>query len=304
MGEGSAEEQDTSSVVVDYHYGDDCNSGRSVYQDDGLKYAIAVLLIAVLMFPIYWMVAGSFMPMSGIMARPVIIPRPASLENYRLLLEDTQIVRWVLNTLVIAVVMVVGSVTVSAMAGYAFATQRSLSWLYWAFLVSIMIPRQVLIIPLFVIIRWVHLSGTRIAAILPALFHPVGIFIYRNYVESIPPQMIDCARIDGASERQVLLRIIAPLSRSALAVLVVVKFCEAMTDFLWQFLVLQSPGKQTLVVGVMARVMMRGGGSDININPIGIKLAAGVVLFLPLLVIFVVLQKHFISGIMTGGVKE
>ena len=256
------------------------------------------------MFPIYWMFAGSLMPMSGIMARPVLLPRPVSLENYRLLLNGTPFVRWIVNTIVIAIVMVISSVTVSAMAGYGFATQRRLAWLYWMFLVSIMIPRQVLVIPLFVLIRWVQLSGTRFAAILPALFHPVGIFIYRNYVESIPPQMIDCARIDGASERQVLWSIIVPLSRSALALLSIMKFCEAMTDFLWQFLVLQSPGKQTLVVGLMARVMMRGGGSDMNINPIGIKLAAGVILFLPLLVIFVVLQKHFISGIMTGGVKE
>ncbi len=269
-----------------------------------MKYAIAATLIIVLLFPIYWMLAGSLMPMSGLMARPVLIPRPASLENYRLLLNDTQIGKWIVNTLVIVVVMVTSSILVSTMAGYAFATQRGLAWLYWIFLVSIMIPRQVLIIPLFVLIRWVRLSGTRIAAILPAIFHPVGIFIYRNYVESIPKEMLDCARIDGATERQTLTRIIVPLSRPALAVLVVMKFIEALTDFIWQFLVLQSPGKQTLVVGLMARVMMRGGNSDMNINPIGIKLAAGVILFLPLLVIFVVLQKHFISGIMTGGVKE
>ena len=267
---------------------------------------MAVVAIVLLLFPVYYMVAGSFMDLRGILRQPPMLwPRPATLRNYTRLLGGQPVLTWAANTGLVAAGIVVGSTAVSAMAGYAFATQSGLAWLYWLFLVSIMIPRSVLIIPMFVQMRQLHISGTLWAVIVPALFYPVGIFLYKNYVETIPRAMIDCARIDGASEVRLLRSVIAPLSKSALAAIGVMKFVEALTDYIWQFLVLLEDERQTWVVGLVGRILMqRGGGSEMNQNAIGLQLAAGTLMFLPLLAAFVTLQKHFREGVMNGGVRE
>lgn len=272
-----------------------------------MKYATVVLIIVLLLLPIYMMFAGSLMDIRGVLRMPPALwPREPSLGNYRLLFSNTPIGRWCINTLVISATLVVVSTVSSAMAGYAFATQDKVKWLYWMFLVSLMIPRQMLVIPMYVLMRLLGLSGTGMAAILPAFFFPVGIFLFRNYVETMPDGMMDSARIDGAGDLQMLAHIIVPLATPVVAVLGVSKFIEGLTDYLWQMLVLQDPMRQTVVVGLVTRIMARGSTATFtaNVNPIGIQMAAGVVLFLPLLAIFAVFQKSFIDGIMNGGLRE
>ena len=270
-----------------------------------MRYAFIVLIIVALLFPIYWMFVGSLMDIVGTLRRPPVFwPPHPTLQNYRWLLEGIPLLRWSLNTVSVTALMMVVSVTVTAMAGYAFATQRGVGWLYWLFLVSVMVPRSVLIIPTYVLMRWLGISGTRLAAVLPAFFFPVGIFLFKAYVDAMPKGMIDCARIDGAGERQLLVHVITPLAAPIVATLAVMKFIEGLTDYLWQMLVLQDPAKYTLMIGLLIRITLRGGGGVTNLNPIGIYMATGVLLFLPLLAIFAAFQRYFIDGIMNGGVKE
>jgi multiple sugar transport system permease protein len=166
-----------------------------------------------------------------------------------------------------------------------------------------MTSRQILFVPLFLIIKKLGLQGTRIAVILPLVFSPVSIFLFKSFVDGIPKDLIDSARIDGAKERQILTRIMVPICKPVIAVIMLSCFMNVMGDYLWQMLLLQDEGKKTLLVGLLGSVMRQGRHFS-QPNPIGLQLAAGVILFIPVFVVFCFFQKYFIKGISFGGVKE
>ena len=168
-----------------------------------------------------------------------------------------------------------------------------------------MIPRQTLLIPLYVTVKNLGIAGTYWAAAFPIVFSPVGIFLASKFFQNIPQDIVDCARIDGAGELGVVARIVVPLCKPLFGALAIFAGIGSLADYLWQNLVLQDRGKWTIVVGIVNTVYgTRGGASEMNLNPIGLSLAGGVLMFLPMLAIFVAFQRYFIDGIVTGGVKE
>jgi multiple sugar transport system permease protein len=274
---------------------------------EDLKYSLAALIVFVMLFPIYWMIVGSFQPINGIMKQPPsFFPTTFTVGNYTQLLKGQPFMMWLANTAIITSAIVVFSLIASIMAGYAFATNSGKVYniLFWIAIGTIMIPRATLIIPLFTIMKHIGLSGTRLAAIIPLILYPFGIFFVRNYIKQLPKEFIESARIDGASEFRIMLQIIIPVSSPAIATILAMQLIGSLSDYLWQFLVLQEDAKKTLIVGVISKVMQRSAGGSIQINPIGTILAAGVILFIPMLTLFVIFQKYLISGKISGGIVE
>jgi multiple sugar transport system permease protein len=264
-----------------------------------------VLVCALFLFPIYWMFVASFQPATGIMKMPPeLYPHSPTLLNFSNVFEGPIVARWIANTVVITGSTIMGALLVNGTAAYAFAMFkfRGSQIVFTVFLASLMITRYAIIIPTFVLLKWYHISGA-LAVIAPALFWPLGILLATNYFRSIPASLVESARIDGAHEVTILARIVAPLCKPIVAALVVYKGLEVMQDYMWQVLVLQGKKQMTLFVGTIYHIYERFQVNGMMYD-YGHANAVGVVLFVPLLVIFLLANKYFISGLTLGAIKE
>jgi ABC-type glycerol-3-phosphate transport system permease component len=264
-----------------------------------------LICFVVLLLPIWFMLTGSLQDSFGIFAMPPrIVPRTATIENYGRLLGAEGVLRWTLNTIFVACSTILLSIFISCTVGYAFAFYdfRFKKALWLALLAGILVPRISLIVPLFVVINRMGLAGTLTAVVLATALQPVGLYLARAYFSTVPRSILESGRIDGANEFQVLARIVAPSSRPIITALALFAGIAALQDYIWQMLVLQKPRRHTLLVGLMRTVMLRGGSSETNLNPIGQALAAGVILLLPLVLIFAVANKYFTSAL--GGIEN
>ena len=158
-------------------------------------------------------------------------------------------------------------------------------------------------IPLYITIRQIGLSGTLAAVVLTSIYQPVNLYLTKNFMQQIPKSIIESASIDGATEWTILYRVIIPLALPVLTLVALFTAIFVLSDYVWQSLVFQFGDVKTLVVGIMKKLMERGGG-ELNINPLGRQMAAGMILIVPLLTIFLIANKYFITGISVGGVKE
>jgi ABC-type glycerol-3-phosphate transport system permease component len=243
------------------------------------------------------MFIGSLSDIYGVMRMPPQLwPKHPILDNYLKMLQ-WPLLKWLYNSLVVVIISTVLSILVSSSAGYIFAFYdfRFKNILWSLFLIGIMIPRISLLIPMFVIIRKLGLSGTLLAAILPIVFSPFNLYLARNYFESIPKSLLESARIDGARESIILVRIIMPISAPIVTSLGLFSAIGALQDFIWQMLVLQKDTVKTLLIGMIGEVSRRGGG-DLNINPLGRGFAVSIILMLPLIIVFLVSNKYFINA--------
>lgn len=270
-----------------------------------MKYVILIIFCLLLLVPLWLMISNSFSDIYGIMKKPpAVFPAEPTLMNYRNLLEGLPVWRWIINTLIITSVIVFISVGITAMAGYIFSIYRfrGQRLMFWMFMTAIMIPRQNLLIPLYIICRKLKLFPWA-AVILPILFFPVGVFLFRNYCNTIPRSILDAARIDGAGEFKIFWSVIMPLCKPIIGVLCIFRSLLALGDYIWQYLLLQEDQSRTLLVGLIGAVWRQGRHAGLQINPIGLQLTAGTLLFIPMLIVFLTFQKHFISGLVAGGVK-
>ena len=266
--------------------------------------AIIILICAVMILPIWFMLTGSLKDTHGIFVMPPrLIPRSATLDNYARLLSEPPLLWWVLNTLIVATATVVLSVFISCTAGYAFAFYafpgKKLLWMF--LLAGIMVPRISILVPLFVVMNKLRISGSVLAVILSTAYSPLGLFLSRRFFSTLPMSILESARLDGSTEWQVLTRIVMPVARPIVTALALFAGIGALTDYMWQMLILQRERSQTLLVGLIRTVMVRGGDVATNLNPIGQSLAAGTLLLIPLLVIFIMANKYFTSAL--GGVE-
>ena len=266
--------------------------------------ALAICMI-LLLAPMYFMLTGSLQDINGVFIMPPrIIPKHVDLTNYTELIKASAFGRWAANTLIVVALTVAASVAVSSMAGFSFAFYRfkGQKAVYLLLLAGIMVPRISVIVPLFVVMNRIGLNGTLAGVILPTVLSPVGLYLATEFFKTVPIAMLDSARIDGATDWQVLFHVVAPISRPIITALGLFAGIAALQDYVWQMLVLQSRKSHTLLVGLVRTVMLRGGDSAMNVNPIGKALAAGVLLLIPLLAIFAVANKYFTTAI-GGAVK-
>ena len=260
----------------------------------------ALLLVAlVVVFPLAWMTSVSFMqPGEASAFPPPLLPAHATFANYRELFEHAGMGRYLFNSLFLAVAVTLISLAFNLSAGYAFAKLefRGRERLFQAVLGALLIPAQVGMIPLFLMMKWLHLVNTYGGVIVPCLATAFGIFLVRQYARSIPNDLIEAARIDGAGEWHIFVRIVLPLLKPVIVTLAIFSFLATWNDFMWPLIVLSDQDWMTAPVAIAAL-------SREHVQDNELMMAGSVVTILPVLLLFLVLQRHYIQGLLLGSVK-
>ena len=252
------------------------------------------------LWPMYWLFVTAFTPtQQTLKASPDLFPVNASLSNFeRLFQQARDYWRWAFNSLVIALFVTLFHVIFDTLAGYAFAKKRfpGRNILFWIILSTLMIPDHVTLVPLYIVTRNLQLLDTLWAVIMPATASVFGIFLMRQYIQTLPSELEDAARIDGCSELGVFWRVIMPLAQPAIGALAIFTFVRNWNNYLWPVIVLQRTPNYTLPVGV---VSLQGEFStDYGIIFAGAALAA-----LPMIVFFLIFQRYFLEGVRMGALK-
>jgi len=251
------------------------------------------------LFPLLWMVSVSFMPTgTSSVNPPPLLPHSPTLDNYRVLFERHNVGRYLLNSLLVSSLVTLVSVTLNAMAGYAFAKLRfrGRDRLFQILIGALVIPAQVAMIPLFALVKQMGLVNSYAGIVIPGLATIFGVFLVRQYALSIPNELLEAARIDGAGEHRIFASIVAPLLRPVLVTLAILTFMTTWNDFMWPLIVISDQDLQTLPVAL-------AGLTREYVQDNELMMAGSVVTVLPVLVLFLALQRHYIEGIMAGSVK-
>jgi ABC-type glycerol-3-phosphate transport system permease component len=260
-----------------------------------------ILLIGVFLtvMPFFYMVSASFKPGSELYSIPVrVLPNSLYLGNYELLFGETSFVRWFGNSVFVALARTVIAITLSLMAGYAFAKFefRFKRPLFMLVIATLTLPLYVILIPLFSMMTRLHWTDTYWALILPFTAQAIGIFLARQQLLAIPNELLEAARIDGASEWSIFTRIVVPLAQPIIAVMGILFFTASWNDYIWPLIVLTSDEKFTISLGLPSLI---GPYSQ----EYGAVMAGSFLGTLPIVLVFLIFQRRFIEGIMAGALK-
>ena len=264
-----------------------------------LKYIVLAVGAVIMVFPFIWMIIASLMTAGEIQLRPPVwFPAVPQFNNYTELPEKVPLLRLYFNSILTSGIIVFGVLLSSSLAGFAFAKYRfpGRDFLFYLILATMMIPFFVTLIPVFFIVRQLGWYDTYQGLVIPGLTSAYGIFLMRQFMITLPDELIDAARIDGASELRIFMRIIVPLVKPALATLGTFTFIASWNNFLWPLLVLSNRELFTLPLGINT---MKSLYSD-NTN---LLMAGTAVSVIPMLIVFIFLQRYFIQGIALTGLK-
>jgi multiple sugar transport system permease protein len=264
-------------------------------------YVVLVVLAAITVLPFVWVLSGSVRTTDDIQADPgAWLPADVTLDNFARLFSQAGFGTYLANSIVVAVIVVVGNVVGAAAAGYAlakleFAGKRLA---FGAVLAALMVPFSATFVPQFVVTVGLGLVDTLQGIALPLFVLPVSVFIVRQFAGGLPDELFEAARIDGAGEVRIFLGIFLPLSGPALATVTIMSFLASWNNFIWPLIVAQGAGTYTLPVGLAATSQAAQ-----NVTDYGLVLAGAVVVMLPVLILFVLLQRYFVQGIAGTGLK-
>ena len=256
---------------------------------------VAVLTVA----PLAWMVSASLMPAGDATTTPPpLLPRRVTFEHYLALFTRLDLGRCFMNSLFITASTTGFSVLVNAMAGYAFAKLRfrGRDRLFALMLTAMVVPTQVGMLPLFVELRALGLINTPIGVMVPYLASGFGIFMVRQYCLSVPDELLDAARVDGASEGRIFWSIVLPVIRPILVTQVIFNLLASWNDFLWPLIVLSDERRFTLPVALASLV-------GEHVMDTELMMAGAVLTVVPVLALFLALQRWYIEGVMMGSTK-
>jgi alpha-1,4-digalacturonate transport system permease protein len=261
---------------------------------------IALVLGALVMiFPIYWMAATAFMPTRDAIARDVsLIPRTLTLDNFTAGWGRLPWTQWYANTIFIASMRALITVTINLLAGYTFAKFqfRGRNILFFMMVATLTIPIQVILVPRFIVVSQLGLANSPWGVIIPASAEAFGIFFVRQFMISFPDELLEAARLDGAGELLIFRRIVLPLSKPAIAVLVIMSFSWSWNGFIWPLVVLSSQQNYTVQLGLN---YMKG----FYYTEWSQIMAMGLLSLIPILIVFILFQRYFIEGIAHTGLK-
>ena len=261
--------------------------------------ALLVALAVVSLGPLLWMLSVSFMQ-TGEAGHfpPPLLPSAPTLDNYRELFVRAGMGRYLANSFIVSTSVMLLSLLFNTMAGYAFAKLRfkGRDHTFRALLAALVIPAQVAMMPLFLLLKQMGLVNTYAGAIVPGMAAIFGIFLVRQYARSIPDELLEAARIDGASEARIFFQIVLPGLKPILVTLAIFSFLGAWNDFMWPLIVLSDDALQTLPVALAAL-------SREHVMDYELMMAGSVVTILPVLLLFLVLQRYYIQGLLLGSVK-
>lgn len=266
-----------------------------------LLVAVLAILAAFVVFPLYWMVVSALT--SGGQSQSTefyLWPKEPTFSNFTEVFATQPVWRWIGNSVLISVVTTALSVVVSLGAGYALAKYRfwGRGLFYAAFMLTIMIPIQVTIVPSFLVVARIGLVDSPWAVILPTAFDVVGIFIARQFMLGVPDAIVEAARVDGAGEYRAFFSVVLPTCGPLVGVLVILAFMARWNDFLWPMVVLQGAENLTVPVGLSTLT-----NNPAFASPWGAVMAVATVTVLPILAVFLVFQKQFVQGISSTGIK-
>lgn len=274
-------------------------SKKRVTSTDALRVVILMTFVLLALVPVVWTVLGSFKTPSELATRPIsILPENWGLQNYTDALGRFNFTVYLRNSVIVTVAATAITLAINAMAAYALAKYnfRGRTALFLLTLATIMIPLQVILIPVYQVVASFGLVNTLWGLIIPAAATPTGVFILRQYMLSIPDELIEAARVDGSGELRTFLRIVLPLCRPALAVVAILSVMWRWNDFLWPLVVAQSESVYTLPVA-LARFNAE------ETVPFNLILAMSVVTILPVVVLFLFFQRQITTGIANTGIK-
>ena len=264
-----------------------------------LKYLVLAAGAFIMVFPFVWMIIASLMTAGEIQLRPPVwLPAEPQFSNYSDLAQSIPMGRLYFNSLFTSGLIVFGVLLSSSLAGFAFAKYRfpGREFLFYLILATMMIPFFVTLIPVFFIVRQLGWIDTYQGLVVPGLTSAYGIFLMRQFIITLPDELIDAARIDGASELRIFWRIIVPLVKPALATLGTFTFIGSWNAFLWPLLVVNSRELMTLPLGINTMKSLYADNTNL-------LMAGTAVSVIPMLVLFIFLQRYFIQGIALTGLK-
>lgn len=269
------------------------------YLDLSWSYLVLIIGAILTITPFLWMFFTSFKPESEVFIfPPQLLPNAPTLVAYRTLFESVNFGRTFFNSAFVTLTITVVNLFTASLAGYAFAKIRFLGRekLFYLLLVTMMIPGQVTMIPSFMVLKYLGLLNNYLGLIIPGTVSVFGIFLVKQFMEGIPDDLIDAARIDGCSEIQVYLHIVLPLLKPVLATIAIFTFMGSWNDFLWPLIVMTSEKLYTLPVALS---MLNGEHN----TDWALLMAGAVIVTAPVLIVFFALQKYFIEGIAHTGLK-
>ncbi|MEP6761371.1 MAG: carbohydrate ABC transporter permease [Sporichthyaceae bacterium] len=263
-------------------------------------YAVLGAGLVVLVGPFLWMLQGSFRPNRELQqVPPSWLPQHPTLDNYRQLFQVLDFPTFFFNSAVVAASITIGNLVFCSMLGYALAKLRfpGKRAIFALVLGTLMVPGVVLFVPLFVLVSNLGMANSFPGLIFPFLAGPFGVFLMRQFILGLPDELIQAARVDGASEFRIFRSIIIPLCKPVLATLGILTFLTSWNQFLWPLVVAQSEDKYTLPVA-LAIYSIGEKRADY-----GLLMAGSVVVVIPVLLVFLALQRHFVRGIAMTGIK-
>jgi multiple sugar transport system permease protein len=264
-----------------------------------LAYLALALLAALALIPFLWMLSTSLKSLDEVfLFPPKWIPSKVHFENYSSLWRDFPMSAWIFNSLKVTLSVTIGVLITSSMAAYAFSRINfpGRNFLFYVYLAALMVPGWVMLVPNFVLMRKLGWIDTHWALIIPAIAQPFGTFLLRQFFMTIPKELEEAARVDGAGHFQIFTKVILPLAKPALATLFVFQFLAIWNEFLWPLIVLNSPDKFTVPLGL--------GYLNTAHSTDWTRLMAGsLILMLPVIILFVVAQRYYVRGIALTGIK-
>jgi multiple sugar transport system permease protein len=253
----------------------------------------------VALFPLLWMLSVSLMhPGEADALPPPLFPAHATLYNYQELFVRAGMGLYLLNSLLISTAITLLSLGVNLMAGYAFAKLRfaGREKLFKGLVGMLVIPAQVTMLPLFLMLKHIGLVNNYGGVIVPAMASAFGIFLVRQYARGIPDELMEAARIDGAGELRIFLQIVMPLLKPIMVTLAIFTFLTAWNDFMWPLIVLTGQEHYTLPLGLASLAREHAQDSEL-------MMAGSVITVVPVLVLFLALQRYYLEGLLLGSVK-
>jgi multiple sugar transport system permease protein len=254
---------------------------------------------AIALFPLLWMLSVSFMqPGEASSLPPPLLPAHATLANYRELFVHAGMGTYLLNSLLVSAAITLLSLSFNLMAGYAFAKLRfaGRERLFQALIGALVIPAQVAMLPLFLLLKYIGLVNSYAGVIVPGMATVFGIFLVRQYARGLPDELMEAARIDGAGEWRIFLQIVMPLLKPIMVTLAIFSFLAAWNDFMWPLIVLTGQEHYTLPIGLASLAREHSQDSEL-------MMAGSVVTVLPVLVLFLAMQRYYLEGLLLGSVK-
>jgi multiple sugar transport system permease protein len=266
-----------------------------------LSYIILTLLGVTMVIPLVWMMSTSLKPYEEIIL-PNFLPKHPTVDNYRYVLTETALPRWYLNSLIVAVMSTVSVAFFDSLAGFVFAKYEfpGKRIVFLTFLSSLMVPTEMLIIPWFIMAAHPIVGSSWIdtywGIAFPGMITATGIFLMRQFMQGVPDELLDAARIDGVSEFGLFWRIAVPLSLPAIGALCIFNFLGNWNAFIWPLIITSRREMMTLPVGI--QLFSSESGSDWHLIMTGASLA-----LVPLLIIVIIFQRYIVEGIALTGLK-